>query len=426
MEIILDNEVSKYEALVLERTNEGYTIFKNLDTDMVASIKNMTFNTEIFNYSRHKNSKVVQTLNDEQLLCLGDDGKYFVMDKESHLEAIEKDKLNQINVQFSVSQAIKKTLGPLYNYYGQEIIISENKTVSHNDIFSTMYSEGGIKIDYYDGIEVSQSNGGWGSNMFCYLNRDGNIVNRDYNIDLLKHVGKKGKTKDDFVTEIINKIPDVPYKYYGNKWFSNSIIIEDVTSAYDARDRGATLILKLHLATRPYDIKKYKLPKKLVDSSRDDIIARILPYLDKIEGEPIDSSKYLGIVKPPVEITKRVQTTIINEADYSEIFDLIDNPEFVLCEELVNALKNIEDGIDIGANELIVANYVIDYLKQGELPSFSFSKGEEQPDNDDYIGLVKLPYGCNFKFNVAEGNAEEISWSHSIYSTDVVEFELID
>ena len=35
MEIILDNEVSKYEALVLERTNEGYTIFKNLDTDMV-------------------------------------------------------------------------------------------------------------------------------------------------------------------------------------------------------------------------------------------------------------------------------------------------------------------------------------------------------------------------------------------------------
>ena len=113
MEIILDNEVSKYEALVLERTNEGYTIFKNLDTDMVASIKNMTFNTEIFNYSRHKNSKVVQTLNDEQLLCLGDDGKYFVMDKESHLEAIEKDKLNQFNVQFSVSQAIKKTLGPL-------------------------------------------------------------------------------------------------------------------------------------------------------------------------------------------------------------------------------------------------------------------------------------------------------------------------
>ena len=428
MDIILDEEVSKYEDLVVERTEEGYTIFKNLDTEMVESIKNMKFNTEKFNYCNYKNSKIVQVLSETQLLALDDKNKYFVIDKESYENSLVDDELNQINAEFSVSKAIKKTFGKLYNYYGQEVIIIENQSVPHKDLSSKMYTERGIKIDTYGGIEVSQSNGTWCSIMFCYLNRDGNIVNRDYNIDLLKYVGKKGKSKEDYINEVLNKIPDVSYKYYGNKWFSDSIIIEDVTAAYDAKDRNATLILKLFFAKTPYEIKKYKLPKKLVDSSRNDIIAKLLPYLDKIEGEPIDYSKYLNGTKPAVtEITKRVQTTIIDEGKYSEVFDLVDNPDFVLPEELLNALKNIENSIDIGANELIVAEFIVQYLEnECELPSFSFSKGEEQPENDDYIGLVKLPYGCNFSFCVEEGDAVEISWDHSIYSTSVVGFELID
>ena len=97
MDIILDEEVSKYENLVVERTEEGYTIFKNLDTEMVESIKNMKFNTEKFNYCNYKNSKIVQVLSETQLLALDDKNKYFVIDKESYEDSLVEDELNQIN-----------------------------------------------------------------------------------------------------------------------------------------------------------------------------------------------------------------------------------------------------------------------------------------------------------------------------------------
>jgi hypothetical protein len=92
---------------------------------------------------------------------------------------------------------------------------------------------------------------------------------------------------------------------------------------------------------------------------------------------------------------------------------------------LIAALVNIENSIDIPKNEDIVKDWLENMLNDFDLPSFSFSKGEKQPSHSKFKGLVKLPYGCNFTFKVEEGDAVEISWSDSIYQTDVVELEMV-
>jgi hypothetical protein len=75
---------------------------------------------------------------------------------------------------------------------------------------------------------------------------------------------------------------------------------------------------------------------------------------------------------------------------------------------------------------LTVINHLTGILESCDLPSFSFNKGEIQETHDDFKGLAKLPHGCNFTFGICEGSAEEISWAHSIYCTDIVDVELVN
>jgi hypothetical protein len=91
----------------------------------------------------------------------------------------------------------------------------------------------------------------------------------------------------------------------------------------------------------------------------------------------------------------------------------------------MRVLKNLESGIEVGESEDAIKDLTIEFPTDGDLPSFSFNKGEKQPNHDKYKGLVKLPHGCNFTFKVEEGDACEITWAHSIYYTDVIEFELV-
>ncbi len=36
-----------------------------------------------------------------------------------------------------------------------------------------------------------------------------------------------------------------------------------------------------------------------------------------------------------------------------------------------------------------------------------------------------MPHGCNFTFEIEEGDTHEITWAHSIYSTNVINIEFI-
>jgi len=94
-------------------------------------------------------------------------------------------------------------------------------------------------------------------------------------------------------------------------------------------------------------------------------------------------------------------------------------------EKIVKACEEISKDIDIKNNSDIIEDIMSCELREMDyLPSFCFDKGEAEPDHDNWIGNLYLPYGVVFSFAVCEGDAVEISWSGSIYDTDIYDWKL--
>lgn len=411
------------------KNNSGYTIYKNLDSKMVEEILKVELQTDTFNTGWHKNSKVVQNLNEKQILCIDDEKEYFIISNEDVNRYLKEDKLNYINKNFNLIDAINKTFGELYDYGGYvKYDFFKNDSIKYDDLGTIVSREIGVELKTYNGIEIIEKTERWSRGMFCFLNEDGNIENRDYNLDLTKLLSYKQKTKEDLIKEIINNIPDISYKNYGNKWFSNNF-------AYVLNITGNTF--KLSKLDKSSGVNygdsrsgKAKMPKTTIEVTKEHILQQILPLVNNLDfDKKVDLSKYIkidvvennNIILPK----KRIQKTIIDENDV-DVFDLTDIEEECFEDDIIEALKNIDDSIDIPSNATIVIDFLEKRLRDFDLPSFSFDKGQTQEDHDDYIGYVKMPFNCNFTFKVCEGDACEITWAHSIYQTDIIELELVD
>jgi len=441
---------------------EGYTIFKNTNKSLVAEIKALDKASDTWKEYNYKGlCKVEKELNSTQRLCVDEDGKYFIKNVKDFANTSKNNLLDEINNKFDVAEHINNLIGPLYTSDGYKKIeftsykdvLKENAGHKNIAALESHYSgwgamgrvtskEVGVHLNTYNGISLHEGELG-GSSMFCHFNKDGNICNRDYNYDLKEFIGNKPKTRKDLIEEIVAEIPDVKYKHYGNKWFTDkfAFVLEkiepgDTDEESNGRDKGKKIfnLVKLkHSSGDNYGERytKVKMPKTTTPSTKNDILVRILPLVNQIEfGTEVDLSKYIDLSKaeaiaPIVSKNKRVQKTKINEKKFSEVFDWV-NEKFILEEDdLMKALSNLENGIEVGESEDIIKESVIEFLGESDLPSFSFDKGQRQPNHDKYKGLVKLPHGCSFSFKVEEGDACEITWSHSIYYTDVVDFELI-
>lgn len=416
------------------KTNEGYTIFKNADTNMVNEIKNFKMPISTFSTHYHKNSKIVQVLNEYQNLCVDEKNEYFIASDKNIERYIQEDKLNCVNQKFNIVEAIKKTFGTLYNSDGySEISFSrtQNANVGFNNLGEMMYSEIGIKLETWQGIAIYEKSNNWSRGMFCFLNEEGNIENRDYNIDIAKLLGNKPKTKEDLIQEIIAKIPDVPYENYGNKWFASKFAFV-LTEEEENRvgEKNYFHLSKLEGSNSSYGSSGYRIkkPKSTIKVTKEHILQRILPLVNKIKwGGNLDLSKYITIEATELVsfIQKRVQNTKINEKKF-DVFDFIKEEEVLTDEEVMMALQNIENSIDIPNNATRVIEFLKDHLRCCDLPSYSFNKGEVQEDHSNYVGLVKMPHDCNFTFTVCEGEAVELRWDHSVYETDIVGLELVE
>lgn len=479
--MITDNK-NKYQ-LVLgacaknSEEGEGYTIFKNINEDIVEQIKAMnvpsdTWVEDNWTTGAKGKCKIDKKLNDKQFLCVDEHGHYFVKDSESFKDTNRKELLEKINDKFNVADVLNETLAPLYTRDGYGTITFEKydtyyknkwddydeekmksimgKYDSHGRISSSIK---GAHLFTWNGLILIEGDNG-GSSMFCHLNEDGNIVNRDYNFDIKDYLDNEPKTREDLVNEIISHIPDVPYENYENKWFSSkyAFILNKIESGETHEDNGVEgkVIFNISKLEHKGDGKygdsrsgKTNKPKTTTKVNRDHLLAHILPLVNSMEfGSEVNISKFIDMTvldaqetaKAPV---KRVQKTKINEGDYEDIFDwstkekmdeyFCFEEDFEKVEKINKALEEFSNGIDVGDNEDIILKITERLVESTDnLPSFSFEKGEAQPEHDDYVGLVKLPYGVNLSFEVAEGEACEITWAHSIYETSVVNLKIIE
>jgi hypothetical protein len=465
-------ETNKNHPLVLSvtkqnrDTGEGHTIFKNTDEVLIAKIKALNVQSDTWiEHHRSGECKIVQVLNEKQRLCVDESNIYFLKNVEDFESTRKENLLNNINSKFNAASQLNKSLGDLYTSDGyRKVTFTGTKAkllgAAWQSYGEVSYEELGIRLETHGGIKLYEGLIG-GRGMNCHFNEEGNIINRDYDFNIRELLDNKSKTRKDLVEEILKCIPDVPYENYGNKWFYSG---GKKKNSWDNSDGFALVINKPENSEKDkknnfrvvFDVTRYdhisgdnfgdwqgkiKKPKTVKPSSREEILLKILPLVNTLHwfGEEIDLSPYIDLKKfevAPEEkktIVKRVQKTKLKEKSFDDIYDFT-NGDYDIYDyfedenerkKLFQALLNIECGIEPGESEDIIKDLIIDFLKNGDLPSFSFDKGQKQENHDKYKGLVKLPHGCNFTFKVAEGDACEITWAHSIYSTDVVEFELV-
>lgn len=98
---------NNYNDMVI-KYEDGFTTYRNLDLQMVDNIKKFK-SPIIFNYLNHKNSTKVKDLDETQFLFIDDNGKYFVLEKNSYDKNIKENKLEYINETYCVVDAIEKS-----------------------------------------------------------------------------------------------------------------------------------------------------------------------------------------------------------------------------------------------------------------------------------------------------------------------------
>lgn len=405
------------KEVIILGNDEGFTIYKNSNEEMVKQIQNIKIPRENFNTHRHKNANIAQILNENQNLCIDENKEYFIATNKDIDGYTENNLLNEINNRFNVIDAIQDTFGDIYSNDGlSKINFHYNMDLSYNEVCRIGNSQEGFAFYCDDNnITLKQLNNDFSHIMFCHLNKEGNIVNRDYNLNLTEFIGNTKKSLEYVVEKFIEFIPDVQYENYNNIWFNKNFAIT-------MNNTSLVKITSNSNGTYGYGSSRIKRPKKIKPSDKNHIISEIMKNLKNSRFCDVDLNKYI-ITEESKIITPmlRIQQTKLDEKKY-EIYEINEND---LGEEEISALKNIERSIDISNNEEFIRNWLNIHLKNYDLPSFSFNKAEKQPNHNKFKGLVKMPYGSNFTFKVCEGDVCEITWSHSIYITDIVDLEFV-
>ena len=236
--------------LLIKKYNEnkeqdfyGYTEYslpdKELRNSIIEYVKTIDLTSfELLNFNRGKWS-IIQFREDGKVKCSNEDEEVKLFDK-SMIDTFLKEKiLDSIEKKFPISENFIKTFGKLYwvneinnseSYKTIDLKILEiNKTI---DLFASNASnvrvfEKVTRIEYWNtkeytnttelGIKVES----YGHMMSLYFNKDGNLMNRDYNEDLDDYTNTPYDPKkllELFYNDILS-LGDLEYSAKSNNYF---------------------------------------------------------------------------------------------------------------------------------------------------------------------------------------------------------------
>lgn len=227
-------EKNKIESLGKEKgttgsgASTGFTIFKNHDEELVAKIKAVTLDEKTFVNGFNETCTIVSEDEDGQILCINESEKKkkFFIDKEELEEYRERNLMDKINRLYPVHKHFADNFGTIFGDKTLTIIGSDDEDLGYDDLGKVGYSESDFGLDVTkDSISICKKNSKWSSIMFCHFNKDGNYVNRDYNIDLARYAKAKTPLLKEVISKIEESIPDITYLYDDNKWFSDKFVL---------------------------------------------------------------------------------------------------------------------------------------------------------------------------------------------------------
>lgn len=429
------------------RKEDGYSVIENPDKELVEKIKAIK-PSDTFDYSFYTGCEVTQNLGGGQFLVKDDEGEFITLKKEDIDSARTETLLTEINKTYLVWETLN-TLPTLYTRDGfsriefngatkEDIANPQLMMRSHDSLRRVGYSKQGLKMDTYNGFSImDNSDNQWSSIAFAYFDTDGNIRCRDYNIDIGEMAKNESKiTKELILQELTSYIKGEEFQMKGNKFYSDKWCYVVSTEPYQyERDSGPTVFSIKALSIRGnnrYGTSREggtsTLPKKTTPATKQDILSLAVPVIMSLEFVPGDIS---GYAKDHQEQPQEVEVFNVKKYKKATVYDYsnpsedeyLDHVDKKTLSDLEQYCLDMSRGLDRSSEiEKILRG---EFLDGDDIPNFSFEKGEAQPDHSDFVGLIKLPHGCRFTFEVEEGDACEITWAHSIYQTDIVFFKFV-
>jgi hypothetical protein len=268
-----------------------YTIFRNNNKELVEKIKAVTIPEDVFEDWDGEKYKIESTTSDGQYLCKTLKGKTILVDKKSHNECRKNEKLNKINNLYPVSKYFNENFG---YYFGDKIIIvGGNSKGGYNDLGKVNVAT----LDFYNNFSEDGSiyvSSCFKSRMvgfhFCHFNEEGNYVNRDYNLDLKRLLKYPAPiTQQELIEKVSAAIPDLPYMYCEKKniWFTDSFAYT-LKITFDEKDEYfgfsiEKIPVKENGKFGKQYVNQFSMPKRgLLESSKNEIVERILPVINKL------------------------------------------------------------------------------------------------------------------------------------------------
>jgi len=282
--------IKELKKLIIGKEDD-YTIFRNNDAELVKKIKSVTIPEDTFK-CWEGTSKIESETSDGQYLCKNKKGKSFIISKSEYKSYRKREKLNLINKLYPVSDYFNEHFG---YYFGNKIVIVGGSSKGDYDDLGKI-NESTIDFKPYFDEDGSVSvracfKSRWVGFHFCHFNEDGNYVNRDYNLNLEYHLKQEQViTKDEIIERVSATIPDVRYMYseQKNTWFTDSfayILDIDINEKdKDFRFSLQRVPMKENGKFGKQYTKQFAMPKRgLVDSSKSEIMERIIPVINKLK-----------------------------------------------------------------------------------------------------------------------------------------------
>lgn len=187
------------ERLKLIRSEEGYSVYENPDKELVEQIKAFPQPMDFTHYMITGRARLLEFNANGKAVLTNDDGDLATIDADKYYECLRKEHMRQLNLKYKVSDTVNKYFTPvplrnmslvkmtsdfcMHRMFGGNLVERE---VSFYDgvegIFVT--DQFLFYIDHEGNIHLNLAEGGYRQMGHMYFTKDGEIKNRDYNLNL--------------------------------------------------------------------------------------------------------------------------------------------------------------------------------------------------------------------------------------------------
>jgi len=296
--------------LIRKENNDGYSVYENPDKELVERIKAYPIPNEFNYYMFHTGkARLVEFNAKGKAIITNDDGDLATIDADDYHEYLREEHLRQINIEYRVCDTFNRYFSPyslrnsvisVRSDFGRSLIChSEEEHANFDRVFENINFYDGVNgifdteefqfyKDYHGNFQLILTKRGSSGHM--YFTKDGEIKNRDYNLDLnwYGELTTKEAEVEKFLANFL-QYSEFTFEYANNTWYTPEFCFKAfVTNDYS---RGGISVGKYFFNGKVYKSEsdssyKIKKPKReIMGVTGGHIIDRLKELIETFDYE---------------------------------------------------------------------------------------------------------------------------------------------